>query len=219
MSREAVVTSILLISEILLLVEQIGPRTTQIDDFGTAISIFLQARTFKAVESVWDSFTTTDDAFILIVTERAFIADASQGSRADVAVTDWAFAVAFIAEATEWDPGCFAAHDEIGMMARHGGEVKLIWVDVETWESWICTVAWYDRRGWLGFWWGEEVIVVECCWEITKAEASGRRDGRGDSKIRRSGNGILSWDEFRTLSRLTNLNASCTRWTRGTSML
>jgi hypothetical protein len=52
MSREAVVTSILLISEILLLVEQIGPRTTQIDDFGTAISIFLQARTFKAVESV-----------------------------------------------------------------------------------------------------------------------------------------------------------------------
>jgi hypothetical protein len=46
-----------MIPEILLLVEQIRPRTTQIDDLGTPISILLKPCTFEAVESVRDALS------------------------------------------------------------------------------------------------------------------------------------------------------------------
>jgi hypothetical protein len=91
--------SILLIPKILLLVKQIRPRTTQIDNLRAPISIFFQSRAFKAVKGVGDPFSTTDDALVLVVTEGAFVADAGEGRGAHVGVADGAFAVAFVAEA------------------------------------------------------------------------------------------------------------------------
>jgi hypothetical protein len=44
-----------MIPEILLLVEQIRPRTTQIDDLGAPIAILFKSRTFEAVESIGDA--------------------------------------------------------------------------------------------------------------------------------------------------------------------
>ena len=41
-----------MISKVLFLVEQIRPRTAQVDDLWTPISILLQSRTFEAVEGV-----------------------------------------------------------------------------------------------------------------------------------------------------------------------
>ena len=61
------------------------------------------------------------NAFILVVPERALVAYPHQGSRPHVAVTDRAFAVAFIAEAADGDTGLLATHDEI---AREGKSAK-----------------------------------------------------------------------------------------------
>jgi hypothetical protein len=110
---------LVLIPKILLLVKQIRPRTTQIDNLGTTIAILLQTRTLKAIEGVTDPLTTADNTFVLIVAKGAFVADAHECSWADVRVAHGAFAIAFVAETADRDAGLFAAHDEIGVMARH----------------------------------------------------------------------------------------------------
>jgi hypothetical protein len=46
-----------MIPKILLLVEQIGPRTTQIDNLRTPITILLKPRAFEAVEGVRDTLS------------------------------------------------------------------------------------------------------------------------------------------------------------------
>ena len=103
----------LMISKILLLIEQIRPRTTQIDNFRTAIPIFLETRALKAVECIRDTLATANDALILVVSEGAFVADAGEGCWSDVAVADRAFTVTLVAEPPDGDPGLFAAHDKI----------------------------------------------------------------------------------------------------------
>lgn len=110
---------LVLIPKILLLIKQIGPRTTQVDNLGAPIAILLQTRTLKAVKGVTDPLPTTHDAFVLVVAERAFVAHAYEGGWANVGVADGAFAIAFVAETADGDAGLFAAHDEIGVMARH----------------------------------------------------------------------------------------------------
>lgn len=102
-----------MISEILLLVEQIRSRTTQIYNLRTAIAVLLESRTFEAVECVRYTFAAADDALVLVVSEGAFVADAREGGGAHVGVAYGAFAVAFIAEAADGYAGLFAAHDEI----------------------------------------------------------------------------------------------------------
>lgn len=64
-----------MIPKILLLVEQIRPRTSQIDDLRASVSVFLESRALEAVESVRNAFATADHAFVLIVSEGAFVAD------------------------------------------------------------------------------------------------------------------------------------------------
>ncbi len=54
--------------------------------------------------------TTTNDAFVLIIAKRAFVADAHEGCGAHVAVANWTFTVAFIAQAPDCYSGLFAAH-------------------------------------------------------------------------------------------------------------
>ena len=108
-----------MISKIFLLVEQICPGTSQIYNLGASVAIFLQAGAFEAVKSVTDPLTAADDTFVLVVAEGAFVANADEGSGSDVRVADWAFTVALVAKTTEGDAGCFATHDEIGMVARH----------------------------------------------------------------------------------------------------
>lgn len=109
-----------MIPKILLLVEQIRPRTAQVDDLRTPIPILLQPRALKAIEGVADALAAAHDALVLVVAKAAFIANADLGCRAHVGVAYGAFAVAFVAEAADGDAGGFAAHDEIGVVAGHG---------------------------------------------------------------------------------------------------
>jgi hypothetical protein len=109
-----------LIPEAFLLVEQVGPRTSQIDDLRTAVAVFLQSCTFKTVECITDALTAAHDTLVLVVSEGALIADADEGGWAHVGIADGAFAVAFVAQAADGDAGLLAAHDQIGVVARHG---------------------------------------------------------------------------------------------------
>ena len=97
----------------LLLIKQIRPRTTQIYNLGTPIAIFLETCTFEAVKGVADAFAAADDAFVLVVSKGALIADANESCGTDVGIADGAFAVTFVAEAADCYAGLFAAHDEI----------------------------------------------------------------------------------------------------------
>ena len=103
-------TLIRLIPKILLLIKQIRPATPQIDNLRTPIPILLQPRTLKTVERITDALAATDDAFVLVVAEGAFIAHAHEGGGPDVGVADGTFAVTFVAEAADGDAGRFAAH-------------------------------------------------------------------------------------------------------------
>lgn len=115
-----------MISKILLLVKQIRPTTSQINNLGASISILLKTCTLKAVESVGNALATADDAFVLVVAKGAFVADAGECRGAHVRVADGALAVAFVAEAADGYAGLLAAHYEIGVMARHGGLILSI---------------------------------------------------------------------------------------------
>lgn len=110
----------------LLLVEQIRPRTTQIDDLWTTVPILLEARALEAVESVRYALSSTYDAFILVIPEGTFVADAHERRGAYVRVADGAFAVAFVAQTAEAYACGFAAHGQVWMVARHG-EVR-VWL-------------------------------------------------------------------------------------------
>lgn len=46
-----------MVPKVLLLVEQIRPRTAQVDNLRTPISILLQPRAFETVESVRDALS------------------------------------------------------------------------------------------------------------------------------------------------------------------
>lgn len=111
-----------MISEILFLVEKIRSGRSKVDNFGTAVTVFLQPSAFEAVESVRytldfyvsDLFqqshdprtdlSATDDALILIVAERAFIADTNECGWSDIAIAHWTFSIAFVAKS----PYCYA---------------------------------------------------------------------------------------------------------------
>lgn len=99
-----------LIPKILLLIEQIRPAAPQINDLRTSIPILLSPRTLKAIERIRNPLAPADDAFVLVVAEAAFVADAGQGRGPHVAVAYGAFAVAFVAKPPDADPGLLAAH-------------------------------------------------------------------------------------------------------------
>lgn len=126
-----------LISEILFLVEQICSRTTQVYDLRAPISVLFQPRALEAVESVGDAFTAADDALVLVVAERALVADAHESGRAHVGVADRTFAVALVAKTADGDAACLATHDKIGMMARHFGGV------VGEFVLWLMGCSWF----------------------------------------------------------------------------
>lgn len=99
-----------MVPKVLLLVEQIRPRTAQVDNLRTPISILLQPRAFETVESVRDALSTAYNTLILVITKGAFITDTDECCRAHVAIADGAFTVAFVAETTDGDAGLLAAH-------------------------------------------------------------------------------------------------------------
>lgn len=115
-----------MIPKILLLVEQIRPTTTQIYNLGAAIPVLFQSSALEAVKGIGDAFTAADDALVLIVAKGALVADTGEGGRAHIRVANGTFAVAFVAEAADGDAGLLAAHDEVGMMAGHGGGVGAV---------------------------------------------------------------------------------------------
>lgn len=108
-----------MIPETFLLVKQIGPRTSQIDNLGTSIAILLKARAFKAVERITDALAAADDTLVLVVSEGALVADADQGCWAHVGIADGTFSVAFVTQAADRNAGLLAAHDEVGVVTRH----------------------------------------------------------------------------------------------------
>lgn len=124
-----------MISKILLLVKQIGPRTAQIDNLRTPIPVLFQPGALEAVEGVRDAFAAAHDAFVLVVAERALVADAGERGRAHVRVAHGAFAVAFVAQAPDGDAGLFAAHDEVAGWVRGavGGGLGRLTDDGGTW--------------------------------------------------------------------------------------
>ena len=115
-----------MISEVLLLVEQIRPRTAQIDNLRTPVPVLLQSRALEAVESVADALATAHDALVLIVAKAALVADTGDGGGTHVGVANRALAIAFVAKPADGDARGFAAHDEIGMMAGHVGCCVLV---------------------------------------------------------------------------------------------
>lgn len=108
-----------MIPETFLLVEQIRPRTSQIDDLGASIAILLETRTFKAVERITDALATADHTLVLVVSERALVANADESRGAHVGIADGTFSVAFVTQTADRDAGLLAAHDEIGVVTRH----------------------------------------------------------------------------------------------------
>ena len=59
-----------MIPEILLLVEQIRPRTAQVDDFRAPVPVLLQSGTFETVESVRDTLFPTSSLAFVSLSER-----------------------------------------------------------------------------------------------------------------------------------------------------
>lgn len=86
-----------MIPEILFLVEQIRSTTAQVYNLWTPVPILFQTRTLKAVEGVGDALTAAHDALVLVIAERALVADTGQRCRAHVRVADGTFTVAFVA--------------------------------------------------------------------------------------------------------------------------
>jgi len=111
-----------MVPKILLLVKQIRPRATQINNLRTPIAILLEARALEAVERIRDPLAAAHNALVLVVAEGALVADAHERRGPHVAVADGAFAVAFVAEAADRYAGGFAAHDEIA-----GGGLLVCW--------------------------------------------------------------------------------------------
>jgi hypothetical protein len=99
-----------LIPEILLLVKQIRPTTSQIDNLRTPIPVLFEPRALKAVECIAYPLAAAYDAFVLIVAKGALVADARQRCGTDVGIADGTFAVAFVAQAADGDAGLLAAH-------------------------------------------------------------------------------------------------------------
>lgn len=108
-----------MIPVILLLVEQICPTAPQIDNLRTPISILLKPGTLKAIECIANPLPAAYNAFVLIVAEATFVADAHQCCGTNVRIAHWALAVAFVTEAAHGYAWCFAAHYEIGVVAGH----------------------------------------------------------------------------------------------------
>ena len=85
------------ISEILLLVEEVRPRRSEVDNLGASIAIFFEPRTLKAVEGVADSFAAANDTLVLIIPERALVTDPNKGGGSDIAIADRTFAITLVA--------------------------------------------------------------------------------------------------------------------------
>ncbi|KAK6080665.1 peroxin 26 [Seiridium cupressi] len=94
----------------LLLIKQICPRTTQIDNLRASVPILLQPRALEAVEGIRYALAAADDALVLVVAERALVADAHQGCRSHVRVAYRTLAVALVAETADGYAGLLAAH-------------------------------------------------------------------------------------------------------------
>ena len=127
-----------MVSEILLLIEQIRPTTPQIDNLRTPIPILLEPCALEAVEGVADALAAAHDALVLVVAEAALVADARQRRGAHVRVAHGALAVALVAQPADGDAGLLAAHDEIagaeGQQLEKSGAGGELTGDGETWR-------------------------------------------------------------------------------------
>lgn len=68
----------------LALEKQICPRTAQVDNLRTTVSILLETCAFEAVKRVTDALTAAHDALVGVVAERALVANTHQRRRPHV---------------------------------------------------------------------------------------------------------------------------------------
>jgi len=99
-----------MIPKVFFLIEEIGPGAAEVDDLGAAVAVLLEARALEAVEGVADPLAAADDALVLVVAERALVADAHQRRRPHVAVAHRTLAIALVAQPSDRDPRLLAAH-------------------------------------------------------------------------------------------------------------
>ncbi|KXH34521.1 peroxin 26 [Colletotrichum simmondsii] len=92
---------------------KVGPGAAEVYNLGAPIAVFFETRALEAVKGVRDALAAADDALVLVVSERALVADTDEGRGADVGVADGALSVALVAEAADGDAGLLAAHYEI----------------------------------------------------------------------------------------------------------
>ena len=83
-------------------IEQVRLATSQIHDLRATISILLQQRALFEVVRVRNAGASTDHTSALVRAVVAFIANSNQCARPHVRVTDHAFTVALLAEASFW---------------------------------------------------------------------------------------------------------------------
>ncbi|KAK0378353.1 peroxin 26 [Colletotrichum limetticola] len=121
-----------------LLVEQVGPGAAEVYNLGAPVAVLFEARALEAVKGVRDALAAADDALVLVVSERALVADADEGRGADVGVADGALAVALVAEAADGDAGLLAAHYEIA----GGSSTATVGSDII-----MATVTEYNKTG------------------------------------------------------------------------
>lgn len=80
----------------LAFVKQVGFGTTQINNFGTTVPVFLLLRTLFAIIGVRDPHSSADDTTALERAVVAFITNSYKRARPDIGVTNHAFPVTFL---------------------------------------------------------------------------------------------------------------------------
>ena len=102
-----------MVSKTFLLIEQVCPTTTEIDDLRAAVSILLQSGALEAIKGITDSFSSANYTFVLIISKRAFVAYADERCWAHVAIAHRTLPIALVAQTADRYAGLFAAHDQV----------------------------------------------------------------------------------------------------------
>ena len=159
----------LLEAVLLPLIEQVRLRASQIDDFRAPIPVLFHLRALSTIIGIRNTRTAANHAPPLVAPVVALVADSNEGTGPDVRVADHTFAVAFFAEAPDGDARLLAAHNEVGMVLRHGGVLWLHNTAAALASAALRRRRAYDaRRG--GAWDGD----VPALWQRARSGAANR---------------------------------------------
>lgn len=104
----------------LALIKQVGLCAAEVDDFRTAISIFLLLGAFFTIVGIRDAGTTADDTAPLEGPIIALVTHTNQRAGPHIRVADHTLAIALLAQAPDCYSRLLPAHDQVWMMLGHG---------------------------------------------------------------------------------------------------